>query len=136
MTQYDVVRLLAIGVDAGFLIPVDLTAADSCQVAAAYNGIGSAEMPSWLRRALTRWLDVFQPSALIHDWQTTRLQGLGLWTPEACRASDALFYDNCCKLARWSTFCWADPRRPVLLLLAGGCLLALRIAALHGKRRL
>lgn len=39
------------------------------QIEEAYNGIGSSDMPDWLRNALTRQWAYYAPAAFIHDLQ-------------------------------------------------------------------
>jgi len=34
-----------------------------------YNGLGPDRFPAWLRRVVTRLFAMFEPSALIHDWE-------------------------------------------------------------------
>lgn len=40
---------------------------DMVELAVIYNGIGPDRFPDWLRQAVTRSAELFEPAALIHD---------------------------------------------------------------------
>lgn len=40
---------------------------DAVELSVIYNGIGPDRFPDWLRRAVTRSAELFEPAALIHD---------------------------------------------------------------------
>ena len=43
--------------------------APDAELAQAFNGIGAAHWPKWLRGMLTALLRPFQAAALVHDWE-------------------------------------------------------------------
>ena len=43
--------------------------ASDAELAQAFNGIGAAHWPTWMRVMLTALLRPFQAAALIHDWE-------------------------------------------------------------------
>ncbi len=42
------------------------------ELAYIYNGAGPDWMPAWGRKILTEFLEVFQPSFVVHDWDYSR----------------------------------------------------------------
>ena len=43
--------------------------ASDAELVQAFNGIGAAHWPKWLRSTLTALLRPFQAAALVHDWE-------------------------------------------------------------------
>ena len=123
---YQIAKLRAIALDAGLELPDDFRGTSDLDLALAYNGIGSESTPAAVREALTAALNIFEPAALIHDYQYSRLQSAGLFIDEAREAADAMFYRNCRKLACYYSCGWADPIRYLHLYQAWGCWRAVR----------
>jgi len=49
--------------------PDSFWCASDAELALAFNGIGAAHWPKWLRGMLTVLLRSFQAAALVHDWE-------------------------------------------------------------------
>ena len=82
-------------VDAG-LEGLDFLSSFSYQeLAAGYNGIGPEFLPAGLRGAVTDWLWIFEPPALIHDMRNEVADG----TRAAFLCANDEFRRNCIKLA-------------------------------------
>ena len=82
-------------VDAG-LEGLDFLASFSyAELAAGYNGIGPEFLPAGLRGAVTDWLWIFEPPALIHDMRNEVADG----TRAAFLYANDEFRRNCLKMA-------------------------------------
>lgn len=76
---------------------------DYAEIARGYNGIGPEFLPVWARDALSGWLDIFAPCAVIHDMRNEVSDG----TREKFLAANDEFRRNCLKMADL-----AYPQRP------------------------
>jgi len=72
----------------------------------AYNGIGPESLPQELRDRVTKYLALFAPAALIHDFRYDQSDG----TKAAWKLANYEFFANCLRLIR-EKFAWYDPRR-------------------------
>jgi len=72
----------------------------------AYNGIGPEFLPVQVREKVTKWLQLFEPAALIHDSRNHVSDGFRA----AFEHANAEFLCNCRKLADWF-YPWWNWRR-------------------------
>ena len=80
------------------------------QLARIYNGLGSDDMPPWLRKAATFLSPDLEPTALIHDVDFQEADG----TRESFTAANSRFKRNGRRSARCRFAAW-DPRRYLLM---------------------
>lgn len=72
----------------------------------AYNGIGPESLPQELRDKVTKYLALFAPAALIHDFRYDQSDGsLLMW-----KLANYEFFVNSFLLAR-ERYAWYNPRR-------------------------
>ena len=73
--------------------PDSFWCASDAELAQAFNGIGAAYWPKWLRVTLTALLKSFQAAALIHDWEYSQKE-------KSCRAFTAANWHLAVNIAR------------------------------------
>ena len=106
-----VTRLMAIAEGCFLSMPPSMARASILDIATTYNGIGPSWAPQWLRDALTGWLSLFQPAALIHDYHYSLIDPKTDWAEDEREIADWEFYQNCRKLTAieypiWNVTCW------------------------------
>lgn len=100
--ETEIDELLSTAVDAG-LDGLDFAAQfDGEEMVRIYNGIGPELFGKDCRDALSRYLALFAPAALIHDLRYSRSDG-GTFN---WHYANAEFRDNCLKLADWKYGWW------------------------------
>ncbi|MEA4861702.1 MAG: hypothetical protein AB7F40_05265 [Victivallaceae bacterium] len=70
--DYSVGHILGLklaGVELGLKTPPEFSGCPSEVLQRLYNGLGPDRFPAWLRKLITKLLAMFEPPALVHDWE-------------------------------------------------------------------
>lgn len=80
---------------------------DAKAVQMAYNGIGPDSFPEEVRERISRFLDLFEPAALIHDLRFDESNGSRF----DFNLANMEFHENCLRLAAQKYPWWRHPLR-------------------------